>query len=214
MSAGVLVSLHGAGAGDMGRVAALAPGTRLLCTDQAALPLGLGLASLATLPPLLLAAGSLARTFRSQGGRCNHELGPSQECCSGPGDLATPRTAAVRARVPPHSRQVSTLLYTSVVTKVTRVSRCGPQPSSHVALSPRVSGLQTLGTCVASGAALLLLPGPGLQLPGLLLAALTLASAGLSSLAIAVFSQCGNNVKTVFRATDLAVTETKLSRLI
>ena len=74
MSAGVLVSLHGAGAGagagDMGRVAALAPGTRLLCTDQAALPLGLGLASLATLPPLLLAAGSLARAFRSQGGRC------------------------------------------------------------------------------------------------------------------------------------------------
>ena len=71
MSAGVLVSLHGAGAGagDMGRVAALAPGTRLLCTDQAALPLGLGLASLATLPPLLLAAGSLARAFRSQGGR-------------------------------------------------------------------------------------------------------------------------------------------------
>ena len=81
MSAGVLVSLHGAGAGagDMGRVAALAPGTRLLCTDQAALPLGLGLASLATLPPLLLAAGSLARAFRSQGGRwqeCSHELGP------------------------------------------------------------------------------------------------------------------------------------------
>ena len=68
MSAGVLVSLHGAG--DMGRVAALAPGTRLLCTDQAALPLALGLASLATLPPLLLAAGSLARAFRSQGGRC------------------------------------------------------------------------------------------------------------------------------------------------
>ena len=62
--------LHAAGAGDMGRVAALAPGTRLLCTDQAALPLGLGLASLATLPPLLLAAGSLARAFRSQGGRC------------------------------------------------------------------------------------------------------------------------------------------------
>ena len=79
MSAGVLVSLHGAGAGagDMGRVAALAPGTRLLCTDQAALPLGL--ASLATLPPLLLAAGSLARAFRSQGGRCSHDLGPNQE---------------------------------------------------------------------------------------------------------------------------------------
>lgn len=92
--------------------------------------------------------------------------------------------------------------------------RCGPQPSSHVALSPRVSGLQTLGTCVASVAGLLLLPGPGLQLPGLLLASLTLASAGLSSLAIAVFSQCGNSVKTVFRATDLAVTEAKLSRLI
>ena len=54
----------------MGRVAALAPGTRLLCTDQAALPLAFGLASLATLPPLLLAAGSLARAFRSQGGRC------------------------------------------------------------------------------------------------------------------------------------------------
>ena len=63
----------------MGRVAALAPGTRLLCTDQAALPLGLGLASLATLPPLLLAAGSLARAFRSQGDRCRYELGPSQE---------------------------------------------------------------------------------------------------------------------------------------
>ena len=62
----------------MGRVAALAPGTRLLCTDQAALPLGLGLASLATLPPLLLAAGSLARAFRSQGGRCSHELGPAR----------------------------------------------------------------------------------------------------------------------------------------
>ena len=73
--------------------------------------------------------------------------------------------------------------------------RCGPQPSSHVALSPRVSGLQTLGTCVASVAGLLLLPGPGLQLPGLLLASLTLASAGLSSLA--VFSQC--SVATVSR---------------
>ena len=29
--------LHAAGAGDMGRVAALAPGTRLLCTDQVAI---------------------------------------------------------------------------------------------------------------------------------------------------------------------------------
>ena len=77
--------LHAAGAGDMGRVAALAPGTRLLCTDQAALPLGLGLASLATLPPLLLAAGSLARAFRSQGGRCrcSHDLARGVLQCSG-----------------------------------------------------------------------------------------------------------------------------------